>query len=203
MRNSIQSFSSTAAQIIIAISAVIALLQYIESVNQSKTNAALSFIAIHNNERFYDARKALLEAELAVETQAKTRHKEIGFDLKDLEGSLLKEIKRDIALSTATKDNEKIQEKTLELDISALSLIYLYDSAAECVQAGACRYDITDQHFLTFMKLILESYKSKIEEWKKELNDGNLSNKSKMFRDREIKERNFIQQALSVIGLPF
>jgi hypothetical protein len=191
MKGSFERFGSTLAQMILAVSAVVALAQYIQSVEQNKTTAALSFIAIHNNERFYDARQGFLQAYFSL-FQDQT--------LNGLPPDQRAALLADYVVAQSRQPGARELTRG-QLDLLALSLIHLYDSAAKCVKEGVCRQDITDYHFRNFIQLLLLAYDKRIPEWQQTFTG--LSDDSRALLDRKIQTRSLLQGACMSVGLDF
>ncbi|NJM34166.1 MAG: hypothetical protein HC850_04980 [Rhodomicrobium sp.] len=191
MMNMLDRTGSTLAQLVIAVSAVVALLQYMQSVEQNKTEAALSLIAIHNNERFYDARQGFLQAYFSLFQDETLRALP-----EDQRAAVLPDYV--IANTRDTTGRELTRE---ELDLISLALIHLYDTAARCIRDGVCRQDITDYHFRSFMRLLLLAYQNKLPEWQQTF--AGLGNDSRALLDNRIRPTNLLQSACAEIGLRF
>jgi hypothetical protein len=189
--NMLDRAGSTLAQVVIAVSAVIALLQYMQSVEQNKTEAALSLISIHNNERFYDARQGFLQAYFSLFQDE---------NLKGLPADQLAAALPDYVIAQ-TRDTTGKELTREQLDLISLALIHLYDTAARCVGDGVCRKDITDYHFRSFMRLLLLAYQNKLPEWQRTF--GGLGQDSQALIDNKIRPMNLFQSACSEMGLSF
>ncbi len=192
MTNSLERAGSTLAQMVLAVSAVIALLQYIQSVEQNKTEAALSLIAIHNNERFYDARQGFLQAYFSLFQDE---------SLKSLPPDQLAAVLPDYVIAQSRSEGGSKELTREQLDLVSLALIHLYDTAAACIKDGVCRQDITDEHFRNFIRLLLLAYHNKLPEWRKTF--AGLGVDSQALLDHKIHPQNLIQTACAEVGLKF
>ncbi|MGF1619468.1 MAG: hypothetical protein ACFCUR_02500 [Rhodomicrobiaceae bacterium] len=180
---------------VMAVTAVIAVAQYVQSVQQSKTTASIAFITIHNNERFYDARQEFLNAQAEL--------------LKNIEDPRFvnipveqrRDIVRDWVIAKEISNNPAASEDAIKdkQDNLGLALIQLYDSVAKCMEESICRADIADHHFRGFAQLILDSYKAKIPEWNKQFQG--IGGDTERLAKGEITDKNFAQGMCAMVGL--
>jgi Tfp pilus assembly protein PilE len=180
---------------VMAITAVIAVAQYVQSVQQSKTTASIAFISIHNNERFYDARQEFLNAQ-----------KELLKSIEDPKFANIpieqrRDIVRDWVIAKEISNNPAKSEESItdKQDNLGLALIQLYDSVAKCMDESICRADIADHHFRGFAQLILNSYKGKLPQWEKQFQG--IGHDTERLAKGEISDKNFAQGMCAMVGL--
>jgi len=180
---------------VMAVTAVIAVAQYVQSVQQSKTTASIAFITIHNNERFYDARQEFLNAQ-----------KELLKSIEDPKFANIpieqrRDIVRDWVIAKEISNNPSSSQESIadKQDNLGLALIQLYDSVAKCMEESICRADIADHHFRGFAQLILDSYKTKLPQWDKQFHGIGVD--TERLAKGEITDKNFAQVMCSMVGL--
>ena len=180
---------------IMAVTAIIAVAQYVQSVQQSKTTASIAFISIHNNERFYDARQEFLNAQKELlKSIEDPKFANIPMDQR-------RQIVRDWVIAKEISNNPGTSqtEITDKQDNLGLALIQLYDAVAKCMEESICRADIADHHFRGFAQLILDSYKTKLPEWEKQFRG--IGDDTERLAKGEIAEKNFAQTMCTMVGL--
>jgi hypothetical protein len=180
---------------VMAVTAVIAVAQYVQSVQQSKTTASIAFISIHNNERFYDARQEFLNAQAELlKSIEDPRFVNIPVEQR-------RDIVRDWVIAKEISSNPALSEEAIKdkQDNLGLALIQLYDSVAKCMEESICRADIADHHFRGFAQLILNSYKTKIPEWEKQFQG--IGGDTERLAKGEITDKNFAQGMCAMVGL--
>jgi hypothetical protein len=149
--------------IVTAFVLLVAVAQYWQSEKQSMSNAAITFIQIHNNDDFYDARRDILDSV-----------REVNFDqnaskgLTDDQQVYLDNLGKDflIAKQRAGRPIDPIDDLTRKYDAIGLSLVQLYDAVAKCMNDDICLYDTSEHHFRGMSRLILLSFKSSFPQWR-------------------------------------
>lgn len=189
--------SGSAALWVMAITAIIAVAQYVQSVQQSKTNASIAFISIHNNERFYDARQEFLRARGELLDQINDPR------FRDIPIEQRREIVRDwvIAKQISDKPGESESDIQERQDNLGLALIQLYDSVAKCIEESICRQDIADHHFRGFAELILLAYRGQIPDWDQQFNG--IGDDAERLAKGEIQAKSLPQLVCTWAGVGF
>lgn len=171
--------------IVTAFVLLVAVAQYWQSEKQNMSNAAITFIQIHNNDDFYDARRDILNAIRTVNsnfqaTQSLTQEEQVYLD--NLGKDFL------IAQQRAGKSYDPIEELNKKYDAIGLALIQLYDAVGKCVNDNICLYDTSVQHFQGMARMILLSFESNFSEWGNDFN--NLGKYACALAEGRIKDQN-------------
>jgi len=158
-----------------------------ESNRQSRTQAAIAFISLHNNERLYDARKQLFD----LEAEIVTRLRNDKINVENFPQQTIERLLRDYRIA---------QVKTDDLfDFRGMSLVQLYDATARCMERGLCRYDITNYHFRDMARKVLASYRAVIPTWRVVYDIKDLGVDACHLAEGEIENTNLIESSIDFL----
>jgi hypothetical protein len=166
-----------------------------ESNRQSRTQAAIAFISLHNNERLYDARKQLFDLE--AEIVARLRNDQI--NVESLPQQTIERVLRDYRIAQLNTSNLGQSNNDDLFDFRGMSLVQLYDATARCMDRGLCKYDITDHHFRDMARKVLASYRSVIPTWRAVYDIGELGVDACRLAEGEIKDSNLIESSIELV----
>ncbi|MBX2805268.1 MAG: hypothetical protein KTR19_04780 [Hyphomicrobiales bacterium] len=165
-----------------------------ESNRQSRTQAAIAFITLHNNERLYDARKQLFDLE--AEIVSRLRNDRI--DVQGLPQQTIERVLRDYRLAQLHSNAVSGTDNDDLFDFRGMSLVQLYDATARCMERGLCKYDITDHHFRDMARKVLASYRAVIPTWRVIYDINDLGVDACRLAEGEIEDTNLIESSLEV-----
>lgn len=187
MDQAFQTSRFTKGTIVIAVVGLIfTAAQLWESNRQSRTQAAIAFISLHNNERLYDARKQLFDLE--AEIVARLRNDQI--NVESFPQQTIERLLRDYRIAQVKNDDL--------FDFRGMSLVQLYDATARCMERGLCKYDITDHHFRDMARKVLLSYRAVIPTWRVVYDIGDLGVDACRLAEGEIKDSNLLESSIEV-----
>ncbi len=159
-----------------------------ESNRQSRTQAAIAFISLHNNERLYDARKQLFDLEAEIVNRLRTDQ----IDVSAFPQQTIERLLRDYRFAQVNNDEL--------FDFRGMSLVQLYDATARCMDRGLCKYDITDHHFRDMARKVLVSYRSVIPTWRVVYDIRDLGEDACRLAEGEIPQNSLIESSIELIG---
>ncbi len=188
MDQGFQTSRFTQGTVIVAIIGLIfTAAQLWESNRQSRTDAAIAFISLHNNERLYDARKQLFDLEAEIVTRLRNDQ----INVESFPQQTIERLLRDYRIA-------KVQHDDL-LDFSGMSLVQLYDATARCMDRGLCKFDITDHHFKDMARKVLVSYRAVIPTWRVVYDIHDLGVDACRLAEGEIKDTNLLESSIEVL----
>lgn len=166
-----------------------------ESNRQSRTQAAIAFISLHNNERLYDARKQLFDLEAEIVNRLRNDH----INVESLPQQTIERVLRDYRLAQVNSNNLGQPNYDDLFDFRGMSLVQLYDATARCMERGLCKYDITNHHFRDMARKVLASYRAVIPTWRVVYDIGDLGVDACRLAEGEIEDTNLIESSLEIL----